>query len=62
MTLRFPAFAAEASIDFRRNVIEASRALPLRQLLAIAAKFIADLGADELSELNRSLQPTAPLP
>lgn len=62
MTLRFPAFAAEASIDYRRNVIETSRALPLRQLLAIAAKFIADLNADELSELNRSLQPTTPLP
>jgi hypothetical protein len=60
MTLRLPAFAAEASIDFRRNVIEASRALPLRQMLAIAAKFIASLNDDELSELNRSFQsPTA---
>jgi hypothetical protein len=62
MTLRLPAFAAEASIDYRRNVIEASRGLPLRQVLAIAAKFIAGLNADELSELNRSLQPPTPLP
>jgi hypothetical protein len=40
MTLRLAAFAAEASINYRRNVIEASGALPLRQMLTIAAKFI----------------------
>lgn len=57
MTLRLPAFRAEASIDFRRNVIEASRALPLRQMLAIAAKFIASLNDDEASDLHRSLRP-----
>jgi len=59
MTLRLPALAAEASIDYRRNVIEASRPLPLRQMLTIAAKFIADLSNDELLELSRSVRPTS---
>jgi len=62
MTLRLPALSVEASIDYRRNVIEASRPLPLRQMLAIAANFIAGLNTDELRELNRSLQPTVPTP
>jgi hypothetical protein len=60
ITLRLPAFMAEASIDFRRNVIGATRPVPLRQMLTIAARFIAGLNDDELSALNRFLQPTAP--
>jgi hypothetical protein len=59
MTLRLPALAAEASIDYRRNIIEASRPLPLRQMLTIAAKFIADLSNDELLKLSRSIPPTS---
>ena len=56
MTLRLPALAAEASIDYRRNVIEASRPLPLRQMVTLAAKFIADLSNEELLELSRSVR------
>jgi hypothetical protein len=59
MTLRLPALSAEATIDYRRNVIEASRPLPLRQMLTIAAKFISDLSNDELRELSRSIQSTS---
>jgi hypothetical protein len=60
MTLRLPALGAEASIDYRRNVIEASRPLPLRQMLTIAAKFIAGLNNDELRNLGRSIQGSKP--
>jgi hypothetical protein len=62
MTLRLPALGAEASIDYRRNVIGASRPVPLRQMLAIASTFIAALSAEEMRELNRSLQPKTAVP
>jgi hypothetical protein len=47
-TLRRPAFDAVAAVDYRRDIIEASRPLPLRQMLMIAAKFVAALSQTNL--------------
>jgi hypothetical protein len=41
----------------RRNVIEASRPIPLRQMLTIAARFVAALTVEELDALARSVRP-----
>jgi hypothetical protein len=56
MTLKLPAFAADVSIDFRRNVIAASRPLPLLQMLGIASRFVADLTSSELLALRQTLR------
>ena len=55
MILRMPALAATASIDYRRNVIEASRPIPLRQMLTIAGRFVAALTDRELVALTQTI-------